>query len=47
MFMASPPARPCSIFGGKTGLFHRALAQDGYIVVSFDNRGTPAHKGRE
>ena len=24
------------------GVFHRALAQDGYIVVSFDNRGTPA-----
>lgn len=31
---------------GSTGLFHRALAQDGYIVVSFDNRGTPAPKGR-
>jgi len=28
-------------------LFHRALAEDGYIVVSFDNRGTPAPKGRE
>jgi dipeptidyl-peptidase 4 len=28
-------------------LFHRALAQDGYVVVSFDNRGTPAPKGRE
>ena len=28
------------------GMFHRALAQDGYIVVSFDNRGTPAPKGR-
>ena len=34
-------------WGGDTGLFHRALAQDGYIVVSFDNRGTPAPKGRE
>lgn len=32
-------------WGGE--LFHRALAQDGYIVVSFDNRGTPAPKGRE
>jgi dipeptidyl-peptidase-4 len=32
---------------GRGGLFHRALAQDGYIVVSFDNRGTPAPKGRE
>lgn len=27
------------------GIFHRVLAQDGYIVVSFDNRGTPAPKG--
>ena len=26
-------------------LFHRALADAGYIVVSFDNRGTPAPKG--
>jgi dipeptidyl-peptidase-4 len=34
-------------WGGNTGLFHRALAQEGYIVVSFDNRGTPAPKGRD
>ncbi|MFZ0864985.1 MAG: S9 family peptidase [Candidatus Sulfotelmatobacter sp.] len=27
------------------GIFHRALAQEGYIVASFDNRGTPAPKG--
>jgi dipeptidyl-peptidase-4 len=27
------------------GLFNRALASAGYIVVSFDNRGTPAPKG--
>jgi len=26
--------------------FNRAVAQAGYIVVSFDNRGTPAPKGR-
>ncbi|MCA1562015.1 MAG: S9 family peptidase [Acidobacteria bacterium] len=26
-------------------LFHRALAEAGYIIVSFDNRGTPAPKG--
>jgi dipeptidyl-peptidase-4 len=26
-------------------LFHRALAAAGYLVVSFDNRGTPAPKG--
>ena len=30
----------------KSGLFHRALAATGYVVVSFDNRGTPAPKGR-
>jgi dipeptidyl-peptidase-4 len=28
------------------GPFHRALAQEGYIVASFDNSGTPAPKGR-
>src|SRR5882724_8896032 len=27
--------------------FHRTVASQGYIVVSFDNRGTPAPKGRE
>ena len=32
---------------GQTTLFHRALARDGYLVASFDNRGTPAPKGRE
>lgn len=31
---------------GARGLFHRALANEGYLVVSFDNRGTPAPKGR-
>jgi dipeptidyl-peptidase 4 len=30
---------------GWNGIFHRAMAQDGYIVASFDNRGTPAPKG--
>jgi dipeptidyl-peptidase-4 len=33
-------------WGGKRELFHRALARDGFVVVSFDNRGTPAPKGR-
>jgi dipeptidyl-peptidase-4 len=33
-------------WGGATMLFHRMIADDGYIVVSFDNRGTPAPKGR-
>jgi dipeptidyl-peptidase 4 len=32
-------------WGGGAMLFHRALADAGYIVVSFDNRGTPAPKG--
>lgn len=32
-------------WGGSGMLFRRALANAGYIVVSFDNRGTPAPKG--
>ncbi len=32
-------------WGGNNMLFHRALTDEGYIVVSFDNRGTPALKG--
>jgi dipeptidyl-peptidase 4 len=32
-------------WGGSQMLFNRALADAGYIVVSFDNRGTPAPKG--
>jgi dipeptidyl-peptidase 4 len=32
---------------GFNGIFHRVLNQDGYIVLSFDNRGTPAPKGRD
>jgi dipeptidyl-peptidase-4 len=32
-------------WGGATMLFHRALANAGYIVASVDNRGTPAPKG--
>jgi len=31
--------------GGGHALFHRAVADLGYIVVSMDNRGTPAPKG--
>jgi dipeptidyl-peptidase-4 len=31
---------------GARALFHHALANEGYIVASFDNRGTPAPKGR-
>ncbi len=32
-------------WGGGQMLFHRALAEAGYVVVSVDNRGTPAPKG--
>jgi len=31
---------------GPTGLWHRLLAQEGCVVLSFDNRGTPAPRGR-
>ena len=34
-------------WGGRGDLFLRSLAQAGYVVVSFDNRGTPAPKGVE
>jgi dipeptidyl-peptidase 4 len=34
-------------WGGRGNLFLRSLAQAGYVVVSFDNRGTPAPKGVE
>ena len=34
-------------WGGTRALFHRALANEGYLIASFDNRGTPAPKGRE
>jgi dipeptidyl-peptidase-4 len=33
-------------WSGTNSLFLRALANDGYLVASFDNRGTPAPKGR-
>ncbi len=32
-------------WGGGRALFHRALANAGYVVLSVDNRGTPAPKG--
>jgi dipeptidyl-peptidase 4 len=31
----------------STGSFNRTMAQAGYLVASFDNRGTPAPKGRQ
>ena len=33
-------------WSGSTGLFHRYIASLGYLVVSFDNTGTPAPRGR-
>jgi dipeptidyl-peptidase-4 len=33
-------------WGGSGYLWHLMLAQEGYIVASFDNRGTPAPRGR-
>jgi dipeptidyl-peptidase-4 len=33
-------------WGGNGYLWHLMLAQRGYIVASFDNRGTPAPRGR-
>jgi dipeptidyl-peptidase-4 len=34
-------------WGGSGALWHRMLANLGYLVVSFDNHGTPAPRGRE
>ena len=33
-------------WGSKNYLWHLMLAQQGYVVLSFDNRGTPAPRGR-
>ena len=32
-------------WGGSGGMWHQMLAQQGYIVMSFDNRGTTAPRG--
>ena len=34
-------------WGGDRYLWHQMLAQQGYIVMSIDNRGTPSPKGRK
>ena len=34
-------------WGGDRMLWHQMLAQQGYVVMSFDNRGTPAPRGRQ
>jgi len=33
-------------WGGGGDLWHRLIADQGYLVVSFDNQGTPAPRGR-
>jgi dipeptidyl-peptidase-4 len=33
-------------WGGGNHLWHWMLAQEGYVVMSFDNRGTPSPRGR-
>jgi len=33
-------------WGGDRTLWHQMLAQQGYVVMSFDNRGTPSPRGR-
>ncbi|MGH9453835.1 MAG: S9 family peptidase, partial [Terriglobia bacterium] len=33
-------------WAAEQGIFHRLIADQGYIVASIDNRGTPAPKGR-
>jgi dipeptidyl-peptidase-4 len=34
-------------WSGPNGLWHLMLAQEGYLVMSVDNRGTPAPRGRD
>jgi dipeptidyl-peptidase-4 len=33
-------------FSGNRNLFHAALSDEGYLIASFDNSGTPSPKGR-
>ena len=35
------------VWSGKNSLWHRMLAQQGYLVVSVDNRGTMSPRGRD
>ncbi|HUP90073.1 MAG TPA: DPP IV N-terminal domain-containing protein [Longimicrobiales bacterium] len=48
VYVYSEPASQTVLdsWGGERALWHRMLADQGYIVVSIDNSGTPAPKGR-
>lgn len=48
VFVYGEPAATTVVdrWAGTNTLFHAALADEGYLIVSFDNRGTPAPKGR-
>lgn len=46
VYVYGEPAAQTVVDRWDEEVFHRALAQDGYVIVSFDNRGTPAPKGR-
>ncbi|HLY61138.1 MAG TPA: S9 family peptidase [Terriglobia bacterium] len=48
IFIYGEPAGQTVIdsWGGAGRLFHAALANEGYIIASVDNRGTPAPRGR-
>lgn len=48
VYVYSEPAAQTVLdsWGSERALWHRMLADQGYIVVSIDNRGTPAPKGR-
>ena len=47
VFVYGEPASQTVVdrWGGNRMLFHRALADAGYVVLSVDNRGTPAPRG--
>lgn len=48
VYVYSEPAAQTVLdsWGGSTYMYHRAIAESGCVVVSFDARGTPAPKGR-
>jgi dipeptidyl-peptidase-4 len=48
MFVYGEPASQTVMdaWPGARGLWHRLLADQGYVVASVDNRGTPAPRGR-